>query len=95
MIYSNFCLQWLKLQFLANVFEVSIIKLKIVNKKDKWLGKKVAIFVRSQAKFILELNLLITQNGFSAVKNVGVLFQKKINISMEELEKILKNSKED
>ena len=53
------------------------------------------IFVRIQAKFILELNLLITQNGFSAVKNAGVLFQKKINISMEELEKILKNNEED
>ena len=53
------------------------------------------IFVRNQAKFILELNLLITQNGFSAVKNAGVLFQKKINISMEELEKILKNNEDD
>ena len=53
------------------------------------------IFVRNQAKFILELSLLITQNGFSAVKNAGVLFQKKINISMEELEKILKNNEED
>ena len=44
------------------------------------------IFVRSQAKSILELNLLITQNGFSAVKNVGIFFLKKINILMEELE---------
>ena len=51
------------------------------------------IFVRNQAKFILELSLLITQNGFSAVKNAGVLFQKKINISMEELEKYLKTIK--
>ena len=42
------------------------------------------MFVRSQAKLILELNLLITQNGFSAVKNAGILFQKKINILMEE-----------
>ena len=44
------------------------------------------MFVRSQAKLILELNLLITQNGFSAVKNVGLQFQKKITILMEELE---------
>ena len=44
------------------------------------------MFVRSQAKLILELNLLITQNGFSAVKNAGILFQKKINILMEEQE---------
>ena len=44
------------------------------------------MFVRSQAKLILELNLLITQNGFSAVKNASILFQKKINILMEELE---------
>ena len=44
------------------------------------------MFVRGQAKLILELNLLITQNGFSAVKNAGILFQKKINILMEELE---------
>ena len=42
------------------------------------------MFVRSQAKLILELNLLITQNGFSAVKNAGILCQKKINILMEE-----------
>ena len=47
----------------------------------------MAIFVRSQAKFILELNLLITQNGFSAVKNAGILFQKKIIIRMEEQER--------
>ena len=44
------------------------------------------MFVRSQAKLILELNLLITQNGFSAVKNAGILFQKKVNILMEGLE---------
>jgi len=37
-------------------------------------------------KFILELNLLITQNGFSVVNNAGIIFQKKINIFMEELE---------
>ena len=42
----------------------------------------------SQAKFILELSLLITQNGFSVVKNAGVLFQKKINFLMEELESL-------
>ena len=73
--------------------EVTLIKLKTLNNTDKWLRKKIAIFVRSQAKFILELNLLITQNGFSAVKNAGILFQKKINICMEELEKILKTIK--
>ena len=59
------------------------------------MTKKDYDILRSQAKFILELNLTITQNGFSAVKNAGVLFQKKINISMEELEKILKNNEED
>ena len=47
---------------------------------------KNAIFIINQPKFILELNLLITQNGFSAVKNVGILFLKKINILMEGLE---------
>ena len=48
--------------------------------------KKIAIFVRSQAKFILGLNLLITKNEFSAKKRAGMLFQKKINILTEELE---------
>ena len=61
--------------------------------KFKWQTEKIAMFVISQAKFILELNLLTTQNGFSAVKNAGILFQKKINICMEELEKILKTIK--
>ena len=46
----------------------------------------ITIFVRSQANSILELNLLITQNGFSAIKNVGILFLKKINILIEGLE---------
>ena len=50
------------------------------------MTKKIAIFVRSQATSILELNLLITKNGFSPVKNVGILFLKKINILMEGLE---------
>ena len=40
----------------------------------------------NQSKFILKLNLLITQNGFSAVKNIGIIFRKKINIIMEEIE---------
>ena len=40
----------------------------------------------NQAKFILELNLLITLNGFFVVKSAGIWFQKKINILMEELE---------
>ena len=53
-------------------------------KHIQWQLKKIAGFVRGQGKFILELNLLITQNGFSAVKNAGILFQKKINILMEE-----------
>ena len=44
------------------------------------------IFVRPQGIFILELNLLITQNGFSVVKIVGILYQKRITILMEELE---------
>ena len=59
---------------------------KTQKKHIKWQPKKIAVFVKGQAKFILELNLLITQNGFSAAKNVGILFQKKINIFMEELE---------
>ncbi len=50
------------------------------------ITKKIAIFFRSQAKFILELNLLIIHNGFSAVKNVGILFLKKIRILTEGLE---------
>ena len=50
------------------------------------MTKKDCDILRSQAKFILELNLLITLNGFSAVKNVGILFLKKINILMEGLE---------
>ena len=37
-------------------------------------------------KFILELNLLITKDEFSVIKNTGILFQKKINILMEELD---------
>ena len=44
------------------------------------------IFAINLEKFILELNLLITQIGFSAVKNAGILFQKKISILMEEQE---------
>tara|TARA_B100000902_G_scaffold354542_1_gene366790 strand:+ start:128 stop:274 length:147 start_codon:yes stop_codon:yes gene_type:complete len=44
------------------------------------------IFAIVQVEFILELNLSTTKNGFFAVKNVGILFQKKINILMEELE---------
>ena len=63
---------------------------KTQTKHIKWQTKKLAVFVRDQAKFILELNLLITQNGFSAVKNAGILFQKKINILMEEQESHLK-----
>ena len=66
---------------------INIIKLKDAKKNSKWQTKKIAIFVRGQAKFILELNLLIIQNGYSAVKNAGILFQKKINILMEELER--------
>ena len=72
------------------------MKLKIYNLNSKtknkptvqikWKSKKIAIFVRSQARYILELNLLNTKNGFSAVRNAGILFQKKINIFMEELE---------
>ena len=30
----------------------------------------------NQSKFILKLNLLITKNGFSAVKKAGILFKK-------------------
>ena len=37
-------------------------------------------------KFILELNPLTIPNGFSVVKNAGILFRKKINIHMEEPE---------
>ena len=57
--------------------------------KFKWQTEKIAMFVISQAKFILELNLLTTQNGFSAVKNAGMLFQKKLNILMEVLESLV------
>ena len=52
----------------------------MITKKDCDICKK------SGKKYILELNLLITQNGFSAVKNVGILFLKKINILTEGLE---------
>ena len=44
------------------------------------------IFANNQEQYILELNPLTTLNGFSVVKNAGILFQKKINILMEELE---------
>ena len=49
------------------------------------MTKKDYDILRSQAKFILELNLLITQYGFSALKNIGILFLKKINILIEAL----------
>ena len=51
------------------------------------MTKKDCDICKKSGKFILELNLLITQNGFSAVKNVGILFLKKINILMEGIEK--------
>ena len=41
-------------------------------------------FVINQGRSTLESNLLTTNNGFSAVKNAGILFQKKINILIEE-----------
>ena len=43
-------------------------------------------FVINQGRSTLESNLLTTNNGFSAVKNAGILFHKKINILMEVLE---------
>ena len=55
-------------------------------KKQNDITEWLRYFLRRQAKFILELNLLITQNGFSTIKNAGIVFQKKINILMEELE---------
>ena len=47
---------------------------------------KSMIFVINLAKLILDLNLLNTQIGFYSIKNTGLVFQKKINILMEELE---------
>ena len=49
----------------------------MINEKDCDICMK-------SGKIILELNLLITLNGFSDVKNAGILFQKKINILIEE-----------
>ena len=65
---------------------ISIID-KLRNQKLKRkLIKKNVIFVMNLMKFILELNLLNTPNGFSDAKNAGILFQKKINILMERTE---------
>ena len=44
------------------------------------------MFVINQVKFILGSNLVTIQNGYSVAKNAGMMFQKKINILMEELE---------
>ena len=40
------------------------------------------IYVKSQIKFTLELNQWSILTGFFAVKNVGILFQKKVIINM-------------
>ena len=45
------------------------------------------IYVIRKIKSITELNLKITKIGFFAVKNVGMLFQKKANIFMAVQEK--------
>ena len=42
------------------------------------------IYVKAKIQFITELNLLITKVGFFVAKIVGILFQKKANILMEE-----------
>ena len=52
----------------------------------EWTRIKNVKFVINQGRSTLESNLLTTQNGFSAVKNAGILFHKKINILMEVLE---------
>ena len=52
------------------------------------------IFADNQEQYILELNPLTTLNEFSVVKNAGILFQKKINILMKELENHNKKKKE-
>ena len=44
------------------------------------------IYVTSQIKFILELNLKFIRNGFFVVENVGISFQKIVNIHMVEQE---------
>ena len=44
------------------------------------------IYVESQTKFTIELNQLFIRTGFFAVKNVGILFQKKVIIPMAALE---------
>ena len=53
---------------------------KLIKEIDQ---RKNVMFVMNLMKFILELNLLTTPNGFSVVKNAGILFQKKIKILME------------
>ena len=40
------------------------------------------IYVLSQINFITELNPEFIPNGFFAAKNVGILFQNKVNIPM-------------
>ncbi len=40
------------------------------------------IYVISQIKFITELNPTFIRTGFFVVKNVGILFQKIVNIHM-------------
>ena len=62
-------------------FLMTLSELKYFNKKepDK-IKKNSAIFVMNQAKFILEINLLITKMYFLLYKNAGIFFQKKINI---------------
>ena len=50
------------------------------------MTKKDCDIYKKSGKIHFRFNLLITQNEFSAVKNVGILFLKKINILMEGIE---------
>ena len=50
------------------------------------MAKKDCDICKKSGKSILELNLLITQNGFSAAKNVGILFLNIMTILMVEQE---------
>ncbi len=68
-------------------FIITIIQIKRGQQNKLMTNEKDCDVCKKSGKTHFRVNLLITQNGFSAVKNAGILFQKKINILMEELER--------